>query len=146
MLRCSQFVDATNHLNLSGWHGNFYDTCWNHTPVVTVHQPDKFTLVGLSDVLDHLHSWSMIGSDHPRHLLLALQSDAQTSDNLLLAGHQSLTAVDKVPGRHQATSALGGHLVGHLHISLQSLENLGGGECGVPAGEIVSVTQSCPQH
>ena len=27
MLRCSQFVDATNHLNLGGWHGNFYDTC-----------------------------------------------------------------------------------------------------------------------
>ena len=37
----AQLVDAVDHLELSGGHGNLYDTGGDQAAVVAVHQPDK---------------------------------------------------------------------------------------------------------
>ena len=98
-----------------------------------------YVLVRVSGVCDHLTAGPVHRPHHPLHLGLLVHSDAEAADDHLVAAHEALGPVHKVPGAHHAAAPLRGHLVGHTGVTADGSQCLGLGQGRVPAREIIHV-------
>ena len=107
--------------------------------VVTVHQPEKVTEVGLRGRCDHLtagpivspHNLTLGSSLLPLHTLAAHHEDGSI---VALLGD-----VDEVPGRDHPATAIAGHLVRYRAVFVDFPQDPGLGQSLVPLTDLVCV-------